>query len=158
MCACTYVRTYGVYKFAMCTYCLSCTTYFSWCSFYTCHCTFLQIPATMEIGLVPPLKKGQYPGLFLMTSPARMVRPVLNLATNTQEMIGSFEQVIFRFVSRLFLSSRKGPGLYSLHTCMIFFVVCITFIHPQYIAYAHKPCKVTTFGYCMLLTHRLRSD
>ena len=52
-----------------------------------------QVPPTLEIGLVPVLTRGQYPGLFLMTSPARMVRPVLNLSTNTTEMIGSFEQV-----------------------------------------------------------------
>ena len=118
MYGCVHVHTY-IWNIQVChVHILSVLYYFSWCSFYTCPCTFLQIPATMEIGLVPPLKKGQYPGLFLMTSPARMVRPVLNLATNTQEMIGSFEQVIFGFVSRLFLSSRKGPGLHSLHTCM----------------------------------------
>ena len=52
-----------------------------------------QVPSTLEVGLVPALTKGQYPGLFLMSSPARMVRPVRNLATNTTEMIGSFEQV-----------------------------------------------------------------
>jgi DNA-directed RNA polymerase I subunit RPA2 len=52
-----------------------------------------KVPSTLEIGLVPVLTGGQYPGLFLMTGPARMVRPVLNLSTNTTEMIGSFEQV-----------------------------------------------------------------
>ena len=52
-----------------------------------------QVPSTLEIGLVPVLTGGQYPGLFLMSGPARMVRPVLNLSTNTTEMIGSFEQV-----------------------------------------------------------------
>ena len=39
------------------------------------------------------LKQGQFPGLFLFSNPARMVRPVINLATNVTEMIGSFEQV-----------------------------------------------------------------
>ncbi|CAI8014211.1 Probable DNA-directed RNA polymerase I subunit RPA2 [Geodia barretti] len=52
-----------------------------------------KVPSTLEIGLVPVLTGGQYPGLFLMSGPARMVRPVLNLSTNTTEMIGSFEQV-----------------------------------------------------------------
>ena len=47
----------------------------------------------MEIGLVPIRKNGQYPGLFLFSSPARMMRPVVNLATKSEELIGSFEQV-----------------------------------------------------------------
>ena len=57
-------------------------------------CLFcVQVPSTLEIGLVPLLKGGQYPGLFLFSTPARMMRPVLNLATKTKELIGSFEQV-----------------------------------------------------------------
>lgn len=55
----------------------------------------LEVPATLEIGLVPVLKNGQYPGLFLFSTPARMMRPVRNLATGTQELIGSFEQVTY---------------------------------------------------------------
>ena len=51
------------------------------------------VPAILEIGYVPPIKDGQFPGLYLFTTPARMMRPVRNLATNTTEMIGSFEQV-----------------------------------------------------------------
>lgn len=51
------------------------------------------VPAVLEIGYVPPIKNGQFPGLYLFTTPARMMRPVRNLATNTTEMIGSFEQV-----------------------------------------------------------------
>ena len=54
-------------------------------------CMAVQVPSTLEIGLVPALPRGQYPGLFLMSSPARMVRPVLNLSTHTTETIGSFE-------------------------------------------------------------------
>ncbi|XP_014274585.1 DNA-directed RNA polymerase I subunit RPA2 isoform X2 [Halyomorpha halys] len=53
-----------------------------------------RVPKTLEIVLVP--KKDyphQYPGLFLFTGPARMMRPVLNLATNQIELIGTFEQV-----------------------------------------------------------------
>lgn len=37
--------------------------------------------------------KSQYPGLFLFTTPARMMRPVRNLSSNTVEYIGTFEQV-----------------------------------------------------------------
>lgn len=52
------------------------------------------VPTTLEIVLVP-LKKTvtQYPGLFLFTGPARMMRPVINLLTNKIELIGTFEQV-----------------------------------------------------------------
>lgn len=52
-----------------------------------------KIPATLEIAVVPPLKGGQFPGLFLFSTPARMMRSVLNLTTQTNELIGTFEQV-----------------------------------------------------------------
>lgn len=48
----------------------------------------------MEIALVP--KKtvpAQYPGLYLFTSPARMMRPIMNLAAKNVEYIGTFEQI-----------------------------------------------------------------
>ncbi|KAI8052867.1 hypothetical protein BDF22DRAFT_685655 [Syncephalis plumigaleata] len=51
------------------------------------------IPVDLEIGYVPPSNRGQYPGLYLFASPARMMRPVRYLATNQQDMVGSFEQV-----------------------------------------------------------------
>lgn len=43
-----------------------------------------------------PKKKNvpaQYPGLFLFTNAARMMRPVINLATQKIELIGTFEQI-----------------------------------------------------------------
>ena len=52
-----------------------------------------KVPDTLEIVVVPPLKGGQFPGLFLFSTPARMMRSVFNLATQTKELIGSFEQV-----------------------------------------------------------------
>lgn len=51
------------------------------------------IPQSLEIGLVPPSQGGQYPGLYIFAGVARMIRPVKNLATDTVEYIGSFEQV-----------------------------------------------------------------
>ena len=42
---------------------------------------------------------SQYPGLYLFSTPARMMRPVLNLAAGKVEMIGTFEQVGFRISS-----------------------------------------------------------
>ncbi|XP_045611530.1 DNA-directed RNA polymerase I subunit RPA2 isoform X2 [Procambarus clarkii] len=47
-----------------------------------------------EIVLISKRKyKGQYPGLFLVTSVARMMRPVINLTTHTIEYIGTLEQL-----------------------------------------------------------------
>ena len=51
------------------------------------------VPASLEIAVVPTLKRGQFPGLYLFSTPARMMRTVLNLVTQSEELIGSFEQV-----------------------------------------------------------------
>ena len=49
----------------------------------------------MEVCLIEKTKySGQYPGLFLFTEPARMIRPVTNLRVNKTEYVGSFEQVL----------------------------------------------------------------
>ncbi|KAL6447618.1 hypothetical protein ACFW04_000064 [Cataglyphis niger] len=53
-----------------------------------------EIPTTLEIALVPKKKvSAQYPGLFLFTSAARMMRPVINLAVQEIEFLGTFEQI-----------------------------------------------------------------
>ncbi|XP_066246685.1 DNA-directed RNA polymerase I subunit RPA2 [Euwallacea similis] len=53
-----------------------------------------EIPETLEMVLVPLKKnKAQYPGLFMFTGPARMMRRVTNLYVNKVELIGTFEQV-----------------------------------------------------------------
>lgn len=53
-----------------------------------------QVPNTLEIVLLPVKDSVcQFPGLFLFTGPARMMRPVLNLAAQQIELIGTFEQV-----------------------------------------------------------------
>lgn len=53
-----------------------------------------KIPPWTEVVLVPQTGKASlYPGLFLFTTPCRMVRPVRNLALGKQELIGTFEQV-----------------------------------------------------------------
>lgn len=51
------------------------------------------IPLDLEIGYVPESKGGQYPGLYLFSSRARMMRPVKYLGNNRDDSIGSFEQV-----------------------------------------------------------------
>jgi DNA-directed RNA polymerase I subunit RPA2 len=51
------------------------------------------VPPTLEVGLVPPGNPGApYPGLYLFTCAARLVRPVLNRASGHTEFIGPLEQ------------------------------------------------------------------
>lgn len=52
-----------------------------------------EVPLDLEIGYVPLSKGGQYPGLFLFSSRARMMRPVKYLANGRPDQIGPFEQV-----------------------------------------------------------------
>ena len=50
----------------------------------------------LEICLVPITSvASQHAALYLFSTPARMMRPVLNLAAGKVEMIGTFEQVSF---------------------------------------------------------------
>jgi DNA-directed RNA polymerase I subunit RPA2 len=51
------------------------------------------VPPTTEVAFVPPGNRGSpYPGLYLFTGAARMVRPVLQRATGRTEYIGPLEQ------------------------------------------------------------------
>ena len=59
---------------------------------------------------MPLLKGGQYPGLFLFSTPARMMRPMLNLATKTKELIGSFEQVEYIVGHNIEFGWGRGGG------------------------------------------------
>ncbi|EIW82264.1 beta and beta-prime subunits of DNA dependent RNA-polymerase [Coniophora puteana RWD-64-598 SS2] len=52
-----------------------------------------QVPMDLEIGFVPESRGGQYPGLFLFSTRARMMRPVKYLLNGKADQIGSFEQV-----------------------------------------------------------------
>ncbi|XP_063299750.1 DNA-directed RNA polymerase I subunit RPA2 [Pelobates fuscus] len=53
-----------------------------------------KIPPWTEIVLIPMTGKASlYPGLYIFTSPCRMVRPVRNLALGKEELIGTLEQV-----------------------------------------------------------------
>ncbi|KAG0261299.1 DNA-directed RNA polymerase I subunit rpa2 [Mortierella polycephala] len=51
------------------------------------------IPLDVELGYVPVSHGGQYPGLYIFSTPARMMRPVRYLANGKTDMVGSFEQV-----------------------------------------------------------------
>ncbi|KAL4703612.1 hypothetical protein ACJJTC_006789 [Scirpophaga incertulas] len=53
-----------------------------------------ELPITTEIVLVPKIELcSQYAGLFLFTTEARMMRPVINLSCNQLELIGTMEQL-----------------------------------------------------------------
>uniref|UniRef100_A0A8C6UEG3 DNA-directed RNA polymerase n=1 Tax=Neogobius melanostomus TaxID=47308 RepID=A0A8C6UEG3_9GOBI len=53
-----------------------------------------RVPPWTEVVLVPKTGKASlYPGLFLFTTPCRMVRPVRNLTVGKDELIGTFEQL-----------------------------------------------------------------
>jgi len=52
-----------------------------------------RVPLDLEIGYVPVTKGGQYPGLYLFSSRARMMRPVTYLENGKLDHVGSFEQV-----------------------------------------------------------------
>ncbi|KAK7499458.1 hypothetical protein BaRGS_00009433 [Batillaria attramentaria] len=68
-----------------------------------------KIPPVLEICLVPKTEVASlYPGVYLFSTPARMVRPVLNLAVNQTEMIGTFEQV---FMDIAVTASEVHPGV-----------------------------------------------
>ncbi|KAK9472602.1 uncharacterized protein V1510DRAFT_378502 [Dipodascopsis tothii] len=51
------------------------------------------VPRELEIGLVPESDGGQYPGLFLFSGQARMVRPTKYLPLDREDILGPFEQV-----------------------------------------------------------------
>lgn len=50
------------------------------------------VPAHMEVAFVPYAPGGTYPGVFLFTQSARLIRPVTNLRTGMVELLGSLEQ------------------------------------------------------------------
>uniref|UniRef100_A0A8C3WA75 DNA-directed RNA polymerase n=1 Tax=Catagonus wagneri TaxID=51154 RepID=A0A8C3WA75_9CETA len=53
-----------------------------------------RIPPWMEVVLIPATgKPSLYPGLYLFTTPCRLVRPVQNLELGREELIGTMEQI-----------------------------------------------------------------
>ena len=51
-----------------------------------------QVPLQLEIGYIPTSNAGQYPGIYVFSSPARMLRPAYYLPLDKMDYIGSFEQ------------------------------------------------------------------
>lgn len=52
-----------------------------------------ELPAALEIGYVPQSRGGQYPGVYIFSSQARMIRPVRYLPLDKEDWVGPFEQV-----------------------------------------------------------------
>lgn len=50
------------------------------------------IPIELEIGWIPISRGGQYPGLYLFSQQARMIRPVKYLPLDKLDYVGPFEQ------------------------------------------------------------------
>ena len=50
------------------------------------------VPIDLEVGYIPKEHGGQFPGVYISSQPARMVRPVRYLPLDKQDFIGSFEQ------------------------------------------------------------------
>eukprot|EP00934_Nitzschia_sp_Nitz4_P004474 Nitzschia sp. Nitz4//scaffold35_size145790//31425//35153//NITZ4_003015-RA/size145790-processed-gene-0.227-mRNA-1//-1//CDS//3329549079//4464//frame0 len=66
------------------------------------------IPATLEVALIPQGNPGSpYPGLFLFSDAARLIRPVLQRATGKTEYIGPMEQA-FMDIACLDQDIREG--------------------------------------------------
>jgi DNA-directed RNA polymerase I subunit RPA2 len=51
-----------------------------------------QVPVELEIGYVPNSNAGLYPGVYLNSSAARMIRPVKYLPLGQKDFVGPFEQ------------------------------------------------------------------
>ncbi|KAL5006288.1 hypothetical protein ScPMuIL_015094 [Solemya velum] len=68
-----------------------------------------KVSPLIEICLIPPTEvASQYPGLYIFSTSARLMRPVKNLALNSMEMIGTFEQV---YMDISVVSSETYPGV-----------------------------------------------
>ncbi|KAF7252713.1 DNA-directed RNA polymerase I subunit RPA2 [Varanus komodoensis] len=68
-----------------------------------------KIPVWTEVVLIPMTgKPSLYPGLFIFTTPCRMMRPVQNLALGKEEWIGTMEQV---FMNIAISKDEIEPGL-----------------------------------------------
>ena len=50
------------------------------------------VPMDLEIGYIPNSNGGLYPGVFLSSGPARMIRPVKYLPLDKTDLVGPFEQ------------------------------------------------------------------
>ena len=73
-------------------------------------------PAHTEVVHLPYQRGGTFPGVFLFTEMARMMRPVVHLATQAPVLVGSLEQhnLSIRFCTPLESWARHSTGAGSL--------------------------------------------
>ncbi|KAL8830982.1 MAG: hypothetical protein Q9191_001131 [Dirinaria sp. TL-2023a] len=50
------------------------------------------VPLELEVGYIPSTKGGQYPGVYIFSQAARLIRPVKYLRLDRQDFVGPFEQ------------------------------------------------------------------
>ncbi|KAI4216823.1 MAG: hypothetical protein LQ351_000772 [Letrouitia transgressa] len=50
------------------------------------------VPLELELGYIPYSAGGQYPGIYIFSQAARMIRPVKYLALDKEDFVGPFEQ------------------------------------------------------------------
>ena len=59
-----------------------------------------KVPPELEIGYIPNSNKGQYPGVYMGSTAARMYRPVKYLPLDKRDFVGPFEQVYMSIAVR----------------------------------------------------------
>ncbi|KAK5168924.1 DNA-directed RNA polymerase I subunit RPA2 [Saxophila tyrrhenica] len=50
------------------------------------------VPLELEVGYIPTSNAGQYPGIYMFSAPARLLRPAKYLPLDKMDFVGSFEQ------------------------------------------------------------------
>ncbi|KAI1004241.1 DNA-directed RNA polymerase I subunit [Podosphaera aphanis] len=50
------------------------------------------VPKELEIGYIPPSESGAYPGMYMESTPSRMIRPVKYLPLDKEDFVGPHEQ------------------------------------------------------------------
>ena len=79
-----------------------------------------QVYKYLEVALIPARGPGgQYPALYLYSTDARLMRPVLNLSCQRVEYIGTLEQVYLNVAVRL----KEVPQEVSLRKGDVFVIV-----------------------------------
>ncbi|KAG2440977.1 hypothetical protein HXX76_003830 [Chlamydomonas incerta] len=73
-----------------------------------------EVPYHLEVVHIPPLLGGPFPGLFLFSQSARMIRPVVQVETSRREMVGGLEQC-FMAISCPDGGHGGSPGLAFTH-------------------------------------------
>lgn len=59
-----------------------------------------KVPLELEVGYVPKSNGGIYPGIYMFSQAARMVRPVQYIALDKQDYVGPFEQQFMSIACR----------------------------------------------------------